>query len=113
MEIKDEKSHDVLICVPKGEINIHNAVELRKAFSRIIQADEKKVVVDFSFVSFIDSVGLATLIEMLLRLQQIDGHFKLSNMITSIKDLFETTRLDTFFEIYDTRENAVKDFQHD
>ena len=113
MEIRIEKDSDVLICIPVGEINIHNSRELRKAFRQIVRDKEKKVVVDFSSLSFIDSAGLATLIEMLHRLQKIDGHFKLSNVNLHVKDVLKTTRLDTFFEIYDTRENAVKDFRHD
>lgn len=113
MEIRTEKNGNVLICIPVGEINIHNSRELRKVFHRLVSEKEKKVVVDFSLLSLIDSAGLATLVEMLHRLQKIDGHFKLSNMNAHTKDMFITTKLDTFFEIYDTRENAVKDFQHD
>jgi stage II sporulation protein AA (anti-sigma F factor antagonist) len=112
MDIKTEKIGDVLVCIPQGEITLHNSVELRKVFRHIVKNNEKKVVVDCTFLTAIDESGLATLIEMLHRIQKIDGHFKLSNMNAHIKDVFEVTSLNLFFEVCDTRENAIKDFEH-
>jgi len=110
MQIRIEKQEEVLLCIPEGEIDIHTSPELRKAFDGIIKNHEKKVVVDFSAVTFIDTAGLATLIEMLHRLQKINGHFKISNLDTHITRMFITVKLDQFFELYDTRENAIKAF---
>jgi len=110
MNIKIEKQNEVLICIPEGEINIHNSPHLRKAFDGIIKNNEKKVVVDFSLVSFLDTSGLATLIEMLHRIQKIGGHFKLCRLDTNITKMFGMLKLDQFFELYETRENAIKAF---
>lgn len=110
MKIREEKSNDVVICILEGEININNSPELRKAFEAIIKRNDKKVLVDFSAVSYIDSSGLATLIEMLQRLKKIGGSMRFSNMDQKIKNIFEVTKLHKLFEIFDTRELALKDF---
>ncbi|MFA6379472.1 MAG: STAS domain-containing protein [Candidatus Omnitrophota bacterium] len=110
MQVKIEKQDEILLCLPEGEIDIHTSPILRKAFDGIIKNKEKKVVVDLSLVTLIDTSGLATLIEMLHRIQKINGHFKLSNLDTHITKVFMMVKLDQFFELYDTRESAIKAF---
>jgi len=110
MKIKEEKSNEVAICALEGEININNSPELRKAFDSIIKRSEKKVLVDFSNVSYIDSSGLATLIEMFQRLKKTGGRLRFSSMGQNVKNIFELTKLHKLFEIFDTKDAALKDF---
>lgn len=110
VKTREEKSNDVLVCALEGEINITNSPELRKAFEDIIRRNEKKVLVDFSSVSYIDSSGLATLIEMFQRLKKIGGRLRFSDMDQKIKNIFEITKLHKLFEIFETRDAALKDF---
>ncbi len=110
MKIQEEKLNDVSVCTVDGEINITTSPELRKAFDGIIGRQEKKVLVDFSRVSYIDSSGLATLIEMFQRLKKIDGRMRFSNLDQKVKNVFEITKLHKLFEIFDNRQSALKDF---
>lgn len=110
MKIKEEKRNDIVVCILEGEVNINNSPELRKAFDDIIKRNDKKVVMNFSSVSYIDSSGLATLIEMFQRLKKIGGHMRLSNMDQKIRNVFEITKLHKLFEIFDNQEIALKDF---
>jgi len=110
MELHIEHAQDTVICSPKGEVNIHHSPQLRKAFNELIRQDIKKVIVDFSSVTNIDTSGLATLIEMYHRLKKNHGHLKLANMSADIKKMFEILKLCTFFEIYSSREDAIKAF---
>ncbi|MBU1147767.1 MAG: STAS domain-containing protein [Candidatus Omnitrophica bacterium] len=110
MKIKEEKSNDVVICVPEGEINISNSPELRKAFDALIKRNEKKVLVDFSGVPYIDSSGLATMVEMFQRLKKIGGRLRFNSMKSKVKSVFELTKLHRLFEIFEDRSSALKDF---
>jgi len=110
VKISEEKLNDVAICILEGEVNISNSPELRKAFDGIIKRQDKKVLVDFSNVSYIDSSGLATLIEMFQRLKKIGGALRFSNLDQKVKNVFEVTKLHKLFEIFDAREAALKDF---
>jgi anti-anti-sigma factor len=110
MIIKEEKSNDVLVCILEGEVNINTSPELRKIFDRIMRNNEKKVLIDFTSVSYIDSSGLATLIEMLQRLRKIGGNLRLCNMSQKVKSIFEITKLVKLFEIFDTRQRALEGF---
>jgi len=110
MNIQEERSNDVTVCVVAGEVNINTSPELRKSFDGIIGRQEKKVLIDFSGVSYIDSSGLATLIEMFQRLKKIGGRLRFSNLDQKVKNVFEITKLHKLFEISDSREAALKDF---
>lgn len=110
MNIKEEKRNDVVICILEGEINISNSPQLRKTLDNIIKSNVLKVLVDFSGVSYIDSSGLATLIEMFQRLKKIGGHLRFSGMEQKVKNIFEITKLYKLFEIFDTQDAALKDF---
>ncbi|MDP8266575.1 MAG: STAS domain-containing protein [Candidatus Aceula meridiana] len=110
MNIKQEQINDVVVCVMDGEINISNSPELRKFFDDVLKTNTKKVIFDFSFVPYIDSSGLATLIEMFQRLKKVGGALRLCSMSEKIKNIFELTKLTKLFDISETRENALKDF---
>ncbi|MBN2119734.1 MAG: STAS domain-containing protein [Candidatus Omnitrophica bacterium] len=108
MNVKEERANGVLVCILEGEVNINTSPELRKAFDEIIRNKESKVLVDFSSVSYIDSSGLATLIEMLQRLKRAGGRLCFSNMSQKVKNVFEITKLDKLFEIFESRQEALQ-----
>jgi len=110
VKITEESHNDVVVCIVEGEVNINTSPELRKAFDRIIKGDHNKVVVDFAHVSYIDSSGLATFVEMFQRLKKIGGNIRFSNMDQKIRNIFEITKLHSLFEIFDTQDKALKDF---
>ncbi|MDD5020316.1 MAG: STAS domain-containing protein [Candidatus Omnitrophica bacterium] len=110
MKTREEKKADALLCVIEGEVDINTSVHLRKVFDDLIKRNEKKVLVEFSGVEYIDSSGLATLIEMFQRLKKIGGKLRFSGMSQKVKNAFEITKLHKLFEIFDSQEAALKDF---
>jgi anti-anti-sigma factor len=110
MKIGQEKHNDIVVCFLEGEINSNNSPQLRLVFDAIIKKNEKKVLLDFSAVSYIDSSGLATLIEMFQRLKKIGGDLRLCNLGQRIKNIFEITKLHRLFAIFDTQELALENF---
>jgi anti-sigma B factor antagonist len=110
MKIKQEKFNDAAVCILDGEVDINTSPELRKACEELIRNNEKKVLIDLSGTTYIDSSGLATLIEMFQRLKKTGGRLRLSNMNEKVKNVFEITKLYKLFEIFDNREAALKDF---
>jgi len=110
VKIREEKANDAVVCFLEGEVNINNSPELRKAFEAMISRKEQKVLVDFQAVSYIDSSGLATLIEMYQRLKKAGGRLRFCCMDQKIRNVFEITKLNKLFEIFDTKELALREF---
>ena len=110
MKITEDRKGEMLIYRLKGDVNLSNSPVLRKAFESCTQGDVKKVIVDFKEVPYIDSSGLATLIEILQRLKKIGGNLRICNLDEKVKGIFEVTRLFKLFKICDNEDMAVEDF---
>ncbi len=110
MEIKEREVNQVNILELSGEIDINTSPEVRKVFDRLIKEARKKVLLNFAEVVYIDSSGLATLVEMLQRLKRLGGVLRLSNLSEKVKGLFEITKLDKLFNIFPSEAEALKDF---
>ena len=59
-------------------------------------------------VSFVDSSGLATLIEALQKVQAYAGKLYLCNLSAKVLGVFQLANLDSIFQIRETREAALK-----
>ena len=104
MEAKLFEQDGVTILQVAGEINISTSPDLRKMFEKNAG---KKLVVDLAKVNYIDSSGLATLVEMLKKMKSQGGSLGLAGMSEKVKSLFEITKLDKLFLVYNTQAEAV------
>ena len=104
MEVKTFEKDGVLVFQVDGEINISTSPELKKQFEK---QTSKKVVVDLLKVGYIDSSGLATLVEILKRTKSQSGALVLSGLSDKVKSLFEITKLDKLFQVAVSQDEAV------
>ena len=107
MEIIQSEVSGCTVVGVTGEIDLNSSPQLRKVFDEIVGKEKTKVIVDFANVSYIDSSGLATLIEMMQRLKRNQGTMHLAQMSDKIRGLFEITKLDKLFSIHNTQEDAL------
>ena len=84
----------------EGEIDLHVSPRIAASLGAIINSKPKQVVVDLSKVSYIDSSGLAVLIEGMQNVAAYGGKFSLSGLQESVRPIFEIARLDQVFQIY-------------
>ena len=96
MDVKTMEKEGVLVFQVNGEINISTSPELKKQFEK---QPSKKIVVDLEKVSYIDSSGLATLVEILKKTKSQGGSLGLAAMSDKVKSLFEVTKVDKLFLI--------------
>ncbi|MFH1593538.1 MAG: STAS domain-containing protein [Candidatus Omnitrophota bacterium] len=108
MQVRQEEKSGILVCYLNGEIDINTAPQLKKIFDRIVDAKKEKLIMNFKDVSYVDSSGLATLVEILKGLRSYGGKLKLSNLSTKVKNLFEITKLEKLFDITPEEEEAIK-----
>lgn len=104
MEVKSVQLEEIVIFTVDGEINISTSPELKKQFEK---KPSKKVVVNLERVTYIDSSGLATLVEMLKKTRSQGGALGLSGMSEKVKSLFEITKLDKLFSIFPSQDEAL------
>jgi len=107
MEIQQTNKGDFRVVSITGEIDLNSSPEMRKVFGEIIKEGASKVIVNLEAVSYIDSSGLATLIELMQKLKRNKGAMFLVGMSDKIKSLFEITKLDKLFKIYQTEDEII------
>jgi anti-sigma B factor antagonist len=110
MLVRTENKDSLTVCHVDGEIDINTAPEIKKAFDKLISKKEPKIVVNFSRVTYVDSSGLATLVEILKNMRSYGGKMRLANMSPKIKSLFEITKLEKLFDIAASEEEAISSF---
>jgi anti-anti-sigma factor len=59
-----EREDKIVIAVLTGEIDMSNAASVRQQVARSVTSDEDALIVDLSDLSFMDSAGLHSLIEL-------------------------------------------------
>lgn len=104
MEVKSFQQDGVTVFQVNGEINISTSPVLRKHFE---QQPSKKIVVDLDKVTYVDSSGLATLVEILKKTKGQGGSLALAGLSEKVKSLFEITKLDKLFTVCPSQADAV------
>ena len=110
MAVKTEQKGNLTVCHVEGEIDINTAPDIKKMFDKLITKKEPKIVINLAKVTYVDSSGLATLVEILKNMRSYGGKMKLSNMSPKIKSLFEITKLEKLFDIASSVEEAISNF---
>ena len=96
----DKDDNHVLLRV-YGDVTIHTSPRLREQLKPLLNASIREIRVALAHVGFMDSSGIATLVEGLQWARQTGGHFILSGLSENVRDVFELAKLDTVFEIED------------
>lgn len=94
----DTDDHHVLIRV-HGDVTIHTSPRLREQLKPLFHADTREIRVALDDVDFMDSSGIATLVEGLQWARLTGGRFVLSGLSENVRDVFELAKLDTVFDI--------------
>lgn len=91
--------------VPGGSIIALRGRFDAAAASRVNDAIENalspgdEILVDLEGVSFVDSTGLATLVQGMKKARDVAGDLVLCNMTEAVRVVFDLTRLDRAFKI--------------
>jgi anti-sigma B factor antagonist len=84
----------------EGEIDLHISPRISASLSAMITQKPRQLVVDLTKVSYIDSSGLAVLIEGMQNVEAYGGKFALAGLQPNVRPIFEIARLDQVFRIF-------------
>jgi len=102
----------VILLDLRGRITLGPETEaLRTKLRSLRQEGCHRIILDLGQVTYIDSVGLSTLIAGYTSARNAGGNMKLLHLPPGVHQLLQITRLSTVFEIYDDRTKAVESFR--
>jgi anti-sigma B factor antagonist len=108
MEVEKLEFHGVPALKISGEIDLHASHQLRHSMRESADSKPPRLVLDMSCVDYIDSSGLAALIEYMKESQNFGGKLGLFGMRDKVKSIFRLVGLDRFFIIEDTLEKTLE-----
>ncbi len=91
----------------EGEIDMYTSPNLRDTLLPFFKKKVDAIVVDFSLVSFMDSSGIATLVEGLQWSKKEKRAFVLSGLGKTVFNALSLTKLDNVFTIKENTQEAL------
>jgi len=91
-----------------GDVDMANSPELRKALlHEIREVKTPRIILNLSAVKYIDSSGVASLVEGLKASRDMRSRFVLFGLSNSAREVLQLSRLLKVFEVYDNEEQAL------
>jgi len=109
MLIATRRQDDIAIVDVTGDITLYHSPDLRKTLLDLIKTQHiPYVIVNLSAVKYIDSAGVASLIEGLKAARDMKSRFALFGLSRVAREVLELTRLLKVFEVYESEAEAVE-----
>jgi anti-sigma B factor antagonist len=99
---------DRVILDVSGDIDLAHSPAMRKVLlGEIKEKRNPKVFLNLKNVRYIDSSGIASLVEGLKAARDLSSRLILFGLSPAVREVMELSRLQRIFEIYDTEEQAL------
>ncbi|MCC6322276.1 MAG: STAS domain-containing protein [Phycisphaerales bacterium] len=103
-EVRADKG--IVTVMAHGEITLDKSPAFHKAMLDLLESPPQHLIVDLGEVTHIDSAGVGTLVDVFRKMRGARGKMSLVRMTPRVRGVFEVTRLDKFFPIYSTEQEA-------
>jgi anti-sigma B factor antagonist len=108
VQISSRELDKTIIFDLSGDIDLANSPAVRKALLREMRDKRTpRVVMNMSKVRYIDSSGVASLVEGLKASRDVGTRFILFGLSTTAREVLQLSRLLKIFEVYDNEEQAL------
>jgi anti-sigma B factor antagonist len=109
LKISARQLGEITILDLTGDITLFNSPEIRKAvFSQLREKGVQHLVLNMLAVPYIDSSGVASLVEGLKASRDVNARFALYGLSKSARTVLELTHLLRVFEVHQTEQEALE-----
>jgi anti-sigma B factor antagonist len=107
--LKARRLDDVVILDLSGRITMgEGTLILRDQIQKLLNAGDRKFLLNLEDVNYIDSSGLGELVTSFTTVRNQGGLLKLLNLTRRVQDLLQITKLLTVFETFNSEAEALK-----
>lgn len=107
MQIKRRNIENTIIITPVGEIDLSAAPTLRTEIYSAQATRPPKLIIDLVEVPYMDSSGVATLVEAMQTARRTGSKLVLCSLQEKVRSIFEIARLDTVFTIVSSADEGL------
>ncbi len=108
MRITEYRHPLVNVLYMAGKLDIQCARPLREVFQEKIRSQCAVLIMDLTGVRFIDSIGVALLVEYFRDAVAFDGRLCLAGPTQAVRAVLDVVRLDETVPIFRSTEEAIK-----
>lgn len=101
-----EQSGPDLVVLPEGDIDLSVSSEFQQKLREALSKQPPRLVVDLGQVPYMDSSGVATLVDAMQQARRVNSSLVLCCLQDKVRSIFEITRLDRVFPIAADRTQA-------
>ena len=110
MNLSKEKVNNILVLsIDEKEANLSKADHFKQLVSNEIDKGERKLIISFKNVEYLDSSFLGALVGILKYLLPLKGELILTDLNGDIENLFKLTRLNKIFNLKQDLQTAMLD----
>lgn len=110
MHVTTEQVGTVTVVAVEGDIEAGSAPALRDQLDELLAGGAQQFVIDLAGVRFMDSAGIATLVQLFKRVRIGHGDVRLCSLQPSVDKIFRLVRLHRVFDTHEDRAAAVQSF---
>jgi anti-sigma B factor antagonist len=107
VDVSSRKEGDFTVVSVTGEVDLYSSPRMREAVLGALSKRSPNAIVDLSGVSYMDSSGIATLVEALQAARRLSGRLVLAGLTDRVREVFELARLQSVFELARSVEAAI------
>ena len=107
LEVAWESRDGITILRPAGDIDLGRSPAFRADIRKALTDKPSRLVIELSGVSYMDSSGVATLVEAMQLARKTNSRLVLCSLSDRVHSIFEIARLDQFFTITPDLDSAL------
>ncbi len=108
MKVQIRSADKVSIIDCAGEVDLYSSTHLRDALLKEIRQGVPSILINMTGVSYIDSSGIATLVEGLQLTRQTKTRLGLFGLRSNARSVLELARLHKVFNIFENEQEALE-----
>jgi anti-anti-sigma factor len=106
MNITQEEKNGAIAVAISGRLDAVSAVDADKEFSKALDGEIEKMLINLKGLEYISSAGLRVLLVVAKRMQQKGGKVCLCCLADNVKEVFEISGFSSIFKIFDSEEDC-------
>lgn len=112
VKISNRQVGEVVVVDVSGRITLgEGSSALRDILRDLTAKGNKKILLNLSDVTYIDSSGIGELVSGFTSVANQGGTMKLLGLTKRVKDLLQITKLYTVFDVHEEEPHAIRSFE--
>ena len=109
--IHEKQSGEVLILQIKGRLDAISSIDAEKKIFDYIGSGHHNLVLNFSEVDYLSSVGMRLLLRTTKKLKMLSGKMVVCSLTSNVMDILKMSGFDHVIEFSKNEEEALKKFE--